>query len=157
MRAILMVLGVAAVLATGAMAHPPVNLTAQGHQGLIEDIHAFRKKVVAAIEGKDVVALRKIYADGFTHTHTSSKMDGKDARIVSAVAGDPVIENAPVSDLVVKIYAGGWVAVAIGFSPIQSMADGKTYLVHWTVTYAKSGEDWQIVASHATRGKEMMQ
>jgi ketosteroid isomerase-like protein len=139
------------------MAHPPINLTAQGNQGLIEDIHAFRKKVVAAIEGKDAIALRKIYADGFTHTHTSSKMDGKDARIVSAIAGDPVIENAPVNDLVVKIYAGGWAAVATGASPIKSMADGKTYAVHWTVTYAKSGEDWQIVASHATRGKEMTQ
>ena len=139
------------------LAHPPVNLSMQGQQGVAEDVAAFRKALAAAIEKKDVVALRKMYADGFTHTHTSSKLDGKDARIVSALAGEPVIEAAPVEGLVIKVYAGGWTAVATGISPIKSMADGKTYAVHWTVTYAKSGEDWQIVASHATRGKEMTQ
>ena len=49
--------------------------------------------MVAAIEKKDAAALRKIYADGFVHTHGSGKVDGKDARIVAALAGDPVIEN----------------------------------------------------------------
>lgn len=117
-------------LAGPASAHPPTILTAQGQQGVLEDVAAFRKALAAAIAGKD-------------------------ARIVSALAGDPVIENAPAEDVVLKLYAGGWMAVATGVSLIKSMADGKTYAVHWTVTYAKSGEDWQIVASHATRGKEL--
>ena len=147
----------ALTIMSSALAHPPINLTAQGQQGIAEDIVAFRKQVAAAIAAKDVLALRKIYADGFTHTHTSSRVDGKDARIVSALAGEPVIENSPSEGVVIKVYAGGWAATALGVSPVKSMADGKTYAVHWTVTYAKSGEDWQLVASHATRGKEITQ
>ena len=72
--------------------------------------------MVAAIEKKDAAALRKIYADSFVHTHGSGKVDGKDARIVSALAGDPVIENAPVTDLVIRV-PGGWTAIATGHEP----------------------------------------
>ena len=74
--------------------------------------------MVAAIEKKDAAALRKIYAESFVHTHGSGKVDGKDARIVSALAGDPVIENAPVTDLVIRV-PGGWTAIATGVSPIR--------------------------------------
>ena len=106
--------------------------------------------MVAAIEKKDAAALRKIYADGFVHTHGSGKVDGKDARIVSALAGDPVIENAPVTDLVIRV-PGGWTAIATGVSPIRSLADGKTYNFRWTAVYVRIGEGWQIAASQATR------
>ena len=76
----------------------------------------FRKTVARAIERKDAAALRKIYANGFVHTHGSGKVDGKDARIVSVLAGDPVIENAPVTDLVIRV-PGGWTAIATGDEP----------------------------------------
>ena len=65
------------------------------------------------------------------HTHGSGKVDGKDARIVAALAGDPVIETAPVTDLVIRV-PGGWTAIATGLSPIRSLADGKTYNFRWT-------------------------
>jgi hypothetical protein len=105
---------------------------------------------VRAIEAKDAAALRRIYANGFVHTHGSGKVDGKDARIVSALSGDLVIETAPVTDLVIRV-PGGWTAIAIGVSPIRSMADGKTNLFRWTAVYVRMGESWQLAASHATR------
>ena len=40
---------------------------------------------------KDFPTLRAIYADAFTHTHGSGKVDNKDARLVSAMAGEPMI------------------------------------------------------------------
>jgi ketosteroid isomerase-like protein len=140
-----------------AMAHPPAILSLQGTQGVAEEVEIFRKAVSAAIAAKDVIALRKFYADSFTHTHTSSKVDGKDARIVSALAGESVIENLPSENVAITVHAGGWAAVATGISPIRSTADGKTYAVHWTVTYTRNQDQWQLAASHATRGKELTQ
>lgn len=137
-------------------AHPPVQLTLQGEQGVVEDIHAFRKAMAAAVAAKDAAKLRDMYAESFTHTHTSSKMDGKDARIVSLLSGDPVIELAPAEDLRIRVLAGGWVAIATAVSPIKSLADGKTYSVHWTATYVVNEQKWQLAASHATRGKEVV-
>jgi ketosteroid isomerase-like protein len=144
------------VLAGAAFAHPPVTLTPQGTQDAIEEIEAFRKKVAAAIVAKDIGFLRKAYAESFTHTHTTSKVDGKDTRIVSALAGEPVIEIAPSGDVKINIHAGGWVAVVTGMSPIVAASDGKTYAVHWTVTYTRNQDQWQIAASHATRGREVV-
>jgi hypothetical protein len=137
-------------LAGAAWAHPPSIISDEAEKATAEEVKLFRKQVSAAIERKDAAALRNIYAKGFVHTHTTGKVDNKDARIVSALAGDPVIENAPVRDLVIRV-PGGWSAVVTGVSPIRSMADGKTYDVRWTALYVRVGETWQIAASHATR------
>jgi ketosteroid isomerase-like protein len=154
MRILYCVLAVALSFAFGlagpAAAHPPSILSEDAEKATAEEVRDFRKAVAAAIERKDAASLRKIYAEGFVHTHGSGKVDGKDARIVSALAGDPVIENAPVTDLVIRV-PGGWTAVATGMSPIKSLADGKTYNFRWTVVYVRMGEGWQIAASQATR------
>lgn len=137
-------------LANAASAHPPSILSEQAEKATAEEVVEFRKTVSRAIEKKDAAALRKIYAKDFTHTHASGKVDGKEARIATVLAGDPVIENAPVSDLVVRV-PGGWTAIATGVSPIRSAANGKTYDVRWTAVYVRIGEGWQIAASQATR------
>ena len=145
---------VAYVVAMGAaLAHPPTILNQAAEKGVIEEVTEFRKTLATAIERKDAAALRGMYADSFVHTHGSGKTDGKDARIVSALAGNPVIETAPVTDLVVRV-PGGWTAIATGVSPIKS-SDGKTYSFRWTAVYVRIGDGWQIAASQATRLAEV--
>ena len=136
-----------------ALAHPPAILNQAAEKAVIEEVTEFRKTLAAAIERKDAAALRGMYSDAFVHTHGSGKTDGKDARIVSAVAGDPVIETAPVTELVVRV-PGGWTAIATGVSPIKS-SDGKTYSFRWTAVYVRVGDGWQIAASQATRLAEV--
>lgn len=140
--------------ASAASGHPPAILNQEAEKVVIEEVVEFRKALAAAIEKKDAAALRTMYADSFVHTHGSGKVDGKDARIVSAVAGDPVIENAPVTDLAIRV-PGGWTAVATGVSPIKSLADGKTYSFRWTAVYVRIGDGWQLAASQATRLAEV--
>jgi ketosteroid isomerase-like protein len=138
------------VLLTGAvLAHPPSILSEREEKAAAEEVVAFRKAVARAIEKKDATALRKIYADGFAHTHASGKVDGKKAYIGAALAGEPVIETAPVSDLVIRI-PGGWTAIARGVSPIASKSGGKATKLRWTAVYVRAGDGWQIAASHAT-------
>jgi ketosteroid isomerase-like protein len=137
-----------------ALAHPPAQLTTEQEKGTIEEVRAFRKSVVEAIAAKDAAKLRAAYADSFHHAHGSGKVDGKDARIVAVLAGDPVIENAPVTDLEIRV-PGGWTAIATGKSPIKSLADGKTYEFRWIAVYVRSGDSWQIAASQATRLAEV--
>lgn len=137
-----------------ATAHPPAILNQGAEKVVIEEVVEFRKALAAAIEKKDAATLRTMYADSFVHTHGSGKVDGKDARIVSAVAGDPVIENAPVTDLAIRV-PGGWTAVATGVSPIKSLAEGKTYSFRWTAVYVRIGDGWQVAASQATRLAEV--
>jgi ketosteroid isomerase-like protein len=155
MLALLLSLGVVSAWGVGdGLAHPPTILNQAAEKAVAEEVEAFRKALAQAIDKKDAAALRSMYADAFVHTHGSGKVDGKDARIVSALAGDPVIENAPVTDLVIRV-PGGWTAIATGISPIRSLADGKTYAFRWTAVYVRIGENFQIAASQATRLNEV--
>jgi hypothetical protein len=137
-------------LAGGAWAHPPSILSDREEKATAEEVVEFRKAVSRAIEKKDAAALERIYAKGFAHTHTTGKVDDKKARIAAVLAGDPVIEAAPVTDLVIRV-PGGWTAIVRGVSPIVSRNDGKTTKVRWTAVYVRVGDAWQIAASHATR------
>jgi ketosteroid isomerase-like protein len=138
------------LFACAALAHPPSILSEREERATAEEVVEFRKSVIRAIEKKDAAALRKIYADGFAHTHASGKVDDKKARIAALLAGEPVIETAPVTDLVIRV-PGGWTAIVRGVSPIVSRSDGRTTKVRWTAVYVRAGDSWQIAASHATR------
>ena len=99
---------------------------------------------------KDLSALRVIYADAFTHTHGSGKLDNKDARLVSAMAGEPMIENAPATELSYRVFAGPTV-IATGKSPILNVKEQKTYDFRWVSVYVTGKDGWLLAVSQATR------
>jgi hypothetical protein len=137
-----------------ASAHPPTILSPLAEKATAEEVLAFRKELAATIIAKDAARLREMYSPSFVHTHGSGKVDGKDARLVSALAGDPVIETAPAEDVVVRVPSD-WVAVATGVSPVRSLADGKTYSFRWTAVYVRTPTSWHLAASQATRLMEV--
>jgi Domain of unknown function (DUF4440) len=148
--AVLLLLFVPAV----SQAHPPTILGEAGQRVTADEIVAFRKIVQDAIAAKDAKLLRELYAPSFVHTHTTGKMDTRDVRIVSALAGDPVIETSPVEDLLIRV-PNDWTAIATGQSPIISKADGKTYAVRWMSVYVRTERSWALAASQATRSHEI--
>ena len=137
-----------------ALAHPPAILSEKAQKLVAEEVAAFRKELAAAIKAKNTNKLKRMYAPTFVHTHGSGKLDGKDARIKSILDGHPVIETAPVTELVIRAPSD-WVGVATGVSPILSQADGKTYAFRWTTVYVREGMSWNVAASHATRLHEI--
>lgn len=145
-----------AALAAPALAHPPAILSPQGEAGVAAEIDAFYKALAAAVAAKDVVKLRGMYAEAFTHTHTSARTDGRDARIVSLLAGEATVEMLPFTERTIAIHAGGWAAVVRGVTPIRAAAENRTFAVHWAQMLARRGDDaWQLIASQATRGREI--
>ena len=133
-----------------ARAHPPRQPDSAEAKSLIEEIKVFREKVAKAVTNKDFPNLRAIYADAFTHTHGSGKLDNKDARIVSAMAGEPMIENAPASELSYRVFAGPTVVVT-GKSPILNVKEQKTYDFRWVSVYVTGRDGWLLAVSQATR------
>ena len=136
--------------ASPALAHPPRQPDNAEAQSLIEEIKAFREKIAKAVTDKDFPTLRAIYADAFSHTHGSGKLDNKDARLVSAMAGEPMIENAPASELSFRVFAGPTVVVS-GKSPILNVKEQKTYDFRWIAVYVTGKDGWLLAASQATR------
>ena len=66
------------------------------------------------------------------------------------MAGEPLIEAAPASDLVFRVFTGPTVIVT-GKSPLPSGADQKTYDVRWVSVYVTAKDGWQLAASQTTR------
>jgi hypothetical protein len=133
-----------------ALAHPPRQPDSAESQSIIEEIKTFREKVAKAVTDKDFPTLRSIYADTFSHTHGSGKLDNKDARIVAAMAGEPMIENAPASELSYRVFAGP-TAIVTGKSPILNVKEQKTYDFRWVAVYVTGRDGWLLAVSQATR------
>ncbi len=135
---------------TGALAHPPQAPEGAEAQRMIDEVTAFRAKLSRAVEAKDFNTLRSSYADNYSHTHGSGKFDNKDARLVSAMAGEPLIEAAPATELSFRVFSGPTVIVT-GKSPILNVKEQKTYDFRWVCVYVTAISGWQLAVSQATR------
>lgn len=133
-------LAIAALLPTAALAHPPQAPQGAEAQRMIDEVTAFRARLAKAIETKDFNTLRSSYADSYSHTHDSGKLDTKDARVAAAMAGEKLIEAAPASELVFRVFTGPTVIVT-----------GKTYDFRWVSVYVTAIGGWQLAVSQATR------
>ena len=131
-------------------AHPPRQPDSAEAQKLIQEETTFREKLAKAVKDKDFKALRAAYAENYTHTHGSGKLDNKDARIVAAMAGEPLIEAAPATELSFRVYAGPTVIVT-GKSPILNVKEQKTYDFRWVCVYVTATDGWELAVSQATR------
>ena len=138
------------LLAPDAFAHPPRQPDPTEAKKFIEEVTDFRAKLAKAVLAKDFAAMRPLYADSFTHTHGSGKLDNKDARLVAAMAGEPLIEAAPATDLVFRVFAGPTVIVT-GKSPILNVKEQKTSDFGWVCVYVTAQDGWQLAVSQATR------
>lgn len=147
-RCAIAVVFVLSLVVARASAHPPG--VKDEDQAVAHEVEAFREFFKRAIEKRDVHALRRFYADGFSHTHSSGRIDGKDTRIASVIAGNPVIETAPVEELLCRVFADHTIIVT-GMSAIRDNAENRTYQLRWIAVYVKVDGDWKIAASQETR------
>jgi uncharacterized protein (TIGR02246 family) len=147
--ALLPALALPALLPGAPLAHPHEAL-ARERQGAVEQqVMAAREAIRAAVSARDAGRLRALYAADFAHTHTSGKVDGRDARIVSLLAGEPVIELARVEELTIRVLHAD-TAILSGRGPIQRSDGGGTRDVRWMQVYVRADGEWRLAASQAT-------
>jgi hypothetical protein len=149
-RTLIGALPLLALAPEAALAHPPRQPEPAEAKKFIEEVTDFRARLAEAVLAKDFAALRPLYADSFTHTHGSGKIDNKDARLVAAMAGEPLIEAAPATELSFRVFTGPTVIVT-GKSPILNVKEQKTYDFRWVCVYVTAQDGWQLAVSQATR------
>lgn len=131
-----------------APAHPPG--VRDEDQEIAHRIEALRETIKWAVVRKDEQLLRAIYADDFAHTHASGKVDDKSARVATLLSGEPTIETAHAHELLYRVYRDHTIVVT-GVSKLRPKSERRPRSFRWTAVYAKTGADWQLVASQATR------
>jgi ketosteroid isomerase-like protein len=146
-RSMILALAASAAALSPALAHSPAPKA--DVSDVTKQLMQFREEMKAAIEAKDIAKLKAMYADSFTHTHGSGKVDGKDARIVSLLAKEPVIEDVTMSEVSVRVH--GDTAILAAKSPILNVKENKHYDFRWIQVYVRVNGKWQLAASQATR------
>ncbi len=138
------------LLSPGALLAHPHETLARERQGAVEQqVMAAREGIRAAAAARDAGRLRALYAADFTHTHTSGKVDGRDARIVSLLTGEPAIELARVEELTIRVLHPD-TAVLSGRSPIARSDGNGTRDVRWMQVFVRAEGEWRLAASQAT-------
>jgi len=123
-----------------ALAHPPRQPEPAEATHLIEEIERFRERLARAVKDRDLATMRRLYADRFTHTDGSGRIDDKTARLAAAMAGEPLIEAAPATGLAFRVFAGPTV-----------IATGRSLDASWLAVYVTARDGWELAASQATR------
>jgi Domain of unknown function (DUF4440) len=149
-RFLLLAAAAITLAATPALAHPHEQLTAERSAEIEQQMMAVRARLRDAVQAKDVAVLRAIYSPGFTHTHGSGKVDGRDARLNALLAGEPVIELAPVEEITIRVPNAD-TAIVTGKSPVLNARENRNYDFRWIQVYVRVGGDWQLAVSQATR------
>ena len=129
--------------AGAALAHPPRQPDAAESRSLVEEIKAFRARVARAVIERDRKALSAFYADAFSHTDETGKIEDRATRIAVATAGSPVIETAPARDLRYSVFAGPTVVV--------NGRSAAPHEVQWVAVYVTGRDGWQLASSQVTR------
>ena len=143
----------AALPASIAMAHPHHDLMAERQGHIEQQVMAFRVGLQTVARERDVAKLREMFAPSFTHTHTTGRVDGRDARLIAILAGDPVIELAAVEELSIRVLNPD-AAVITARSPIRSISENRVVQVRWVQMMARVNGEWVLAASQATRVPE---
>ena len=147
--ALLPALALPVLLPGTSLAHPHEMLTRERQGAIEQQVMAAREGIRTAVSARDAGRLRALYAADFTHTHTSGKVDGRDARIVSLLTGEPTVELARVEELTIRVLHAD-TAVLTGRSAIARMDGGGTRDVRWLQVYARIEGEWRLAASQAT-------
>ena len=125
-----------------------LNVSAQTRNAKIEkEIINFRAKIRQAVKAKDRQSLEQFFADGFTHTHASGKVDGKTDRVDFFTKGEPTIEDVEPEEIRVIVFSKNLASV-VAKTTLLFGTEKRTF--QWTGVYFKEKGKWKVLTTHAT-------
>ena len=139
---------IAVTLMLGACsADVDVHLT-EHDPAVLDEVDASRFRAMIAA---DAAALDRVLADDLVYTHTTGRVDTKQAFIDSLTSGNISYEAISTRDTVARVY--GDVAVITGSADFEVSAGSQqlAFPIRFTEVYEWSDGRWQLVAWQSTR------
>lgn len=104
-----------------------------------------------ALTSSNVDGLNKIYAETLIYTHSNGSVDDKASYITKIRSGETKYESMTRNDRRVKVY--GDTAIVTCHWDVHVTARGEKIDTNarYIHVYARTGQDWQMVAHQATK------
>ena len=115
------------------------------------DVLAADDRRFQAMVKQDWAALDAALADDLVYVHSSARVESKAEHLANLRAGKPSYRGASPRER--KARVRGEVGIVNGVSDMHVERDGKEnrFTVRYLAVYAKSGQDWRMVAWQSTR------
>jgi len=104
-----------------------------------------------AMRRGDWPGLEATLADDLTYVHSTARLESKTEHVANLRAGKPHYRGIAPRDRQVRVH--GSVGVVNGVSEMHVERDGKEqrFTVRYLAVYAKSGQNWHMIAWQSTR------
>jgi ketosteroid isomerase-like protein len=104
-----------------------------------------------AMRRGDWTALDAVLADDLTYVHSTARLESKSEHVANLRAGKPHYRGIAPRERRARVHGG--VGVVNGVSEMHVEREGKEqrFTVRYLAVYAKSGEQWRMIAWQSTR------
>jgi ketosteroid isomerase-like protein len=113
-------------------------------------VRKLEEKWTEAYKEKDLDVLAKLLTEDFIITVEDGNTYSKSGYITHTADSTVKVEFAELSDLRVRVRAGGNIAVVTGVFYQKGRSNGKPYEYHDRLTdvWVRTGNGWRVLASH---------
>ena len=125
--------------------------TATELTGVEADVLGADDRRFEAMRRGDWPGLEATLADDLTYVHSTARLESKTEHVANLRAGKPHYRGIAPRDRQVRVHGG--VGVVNGVSEMHVERDGKEqrFTVRYLAVYAKSGEQWRMIAWQSTK------
>ena len=128
--------------------------TATELTGVEADVLGADDRRFEAMRRGDWPGLEATLADDLTYVHSTARLESTTEHVANLRAGKPHYRGIAPRDRQVRVHGG--VGVVNGVSEMHVERDGKEqrFTVRYLAVYAKSGQNWRMIAWQSTRTEE---
>jgi len=123
---------------------------AQEQSGAAAQVRKLEEKWTAAYKERDIDLLSGLLTEDFVITVEDGNTYSKAGYITHSADPTVKVEVAELSDLRVRVRAGGLIAVVTGAYHEMGRSNGKPYEYHDRLTdvWVRVGNNWRVLCSH---------
>ena len=104
-----------------------------------------------AMRREDWAGLEAALADDLTYVHSTARLESKAEHIANLRAGKPHYRGIAPRERTVRVHGGIGVVNGVSEMHVERDAKEQRFTVRYLAVYARSGEQWRMIAWQSTR------
>lgn len=107
-----------------------------------------------AMRRGDWAALDAVLADDLTYVHSTARLESKAEHIANLRAGKPHYRGIAPRERRTRVHGGMGVVNGVSEMHVESGGKEQRFTVRYLAVYARTGEQWRMIAWQSTRQPE---
>ena len=123
-------------------------------RGVEADVLRADDRRFEAMRKGDWPALEATLADDLTYVHSTARLESKTEHVANLRGGKPHYRGIAPRDRQVRVHGGVGVVNGVSEMHVENAGKEQRFTVRYLAVYAKTGENWRMIAWQSTRVPE---